>query len=74
MKEFKCYQWLVIDNQQLHYPYYIITPKHYVDKADVWKTWGPEQTECCFRPVRPLRESELVGEFAERIYGRERGV
>ena len=71
-KKFSCAQWLVQDNQELHYPYFIITKKHYVDRADVDKDWSPENTESYFRPIRAIKESRLTGEFAERIYGYRR--
>ena len=68
----KCCQWLVIDHQQMWYPSFKVTSKHYQNKKDVWKDWGPENTESCFRPIRPIRESMIDGELADRIYHLER--
>jgi len=69
---FTCYQWLIRDNQQLHYQYFIITRKHYTNRQDVNKDWAPENTEFCFHPIKPIKESKLTGEFAEAIYYQER--
>ena len=74
MREFKCYQWLVRNNQETCYPSFILTKKHYRDKKDVDGDYSPENTEYCFHPIKPIRESLLIGELAERIYGIERGV
>ncbi len=71
MRKFSCYQWLVRDNQELNYPQFIITPRHYVSREDVDKDFAPENTECCFHPIKPIRESELTGELAEMIYDME---
>jgi len=69
---FKCYQWLIRDNQQTCFPYFIITKKHYTNLEDVSREWSPQNTEYCYRPIRAIEESRLEGELAERIYGNER--
>jgi len=67
---FSCSQWLVMDNQETCYPSYFVTKKHYQNRRDVDKDYAPQNTEYCFHPIRPIKESKLTGELAEDIYRR----
>ena len=60
----RAYQWIIRDNQNLSFPEYILTSKFYSSKEAVWKDYGPENTEFCFHPIRPLPESKLTGDYA----------
>ncbi len=71
-REFTCHQWLIRDNQQMCYLYFITTKKHYANRKDVDADWSPDNTESCFHPIRPIKESKLSGCFAEMIYSGER--
>lgn len=71
-KEFTCYKWLIRDNQQLCYPDFILSKKHYKSRKDVDKDYATDKTEYCFHPIRPIRESKITGEMAEHIYYHER--
>ena len=73
-KEFSCAQWLIRDNQSLCYPYFFLTWKHYKDRKDINKDFSPKNTESCFHPIKPIKESRLRGELAERIYDQERRI
>ena len=66
---FKCYQWLLKNNQETCFPCFILTKKHYRNRAEVEKHWCLDP---CFTAMRPLRETMLDGEFGERIYYMER--
>jgi len=66
---FKCYQWLLKNNQETCFPAFVLTKRHYTNRADVEKAWCKD---ICFTAIRPLRESKLTGELALRIYGGER--
>ena len=72
MREFTCYQWLIQDNQDTCYPRFFVAKKHYKSKADVWAAYGPENTEYCFRPLKPIKESKLTGELAQHVYSFQR--
>lgn len=68
----KCAQWLIRDNQQMCFPYFFITKKHYTSREDVDADYSPEKTEFCFHPIKPIRESMLKGKLAEKVYSSER--
>ena len=70
--EFSCYQWIIQDNQQLHYNEFFVGKKHYVNRKDVDADYAPENTEYCFHPIRLIRESKITGRLAEAVYEHER--
>ena len=70
--EFSCYQWIIRDNQQLHFNEFFVAKKHYVNRRDVDEDYSPENTEYCFHPFRLIRGSKLTGDLAEMVYGNER--
>uniref|UniRef100_A0A6H2A499 Uncharacterized protein n=1 Tax=viral metagenome TaxID=1070528 RepID=A0A6H2A499_9ZZZZ len=72
MKRETCYQWIIRDNQQLNFNDYILTRKHYSSRAEVDKDWSPENTECCFHPIKPLRMTKQIGELAWVLTRHER--
>ncbi len=65
------YQYVLINNQNSHFPY-LITAKWYSSRRACERDTGAEATESCFSVIRRLPESRVVGEYAERLTRHER--
>lgn len=66
---FRCYQWVLRNNQETCYSSYMITPKHYTSRKDVEASWCKD---CCFTAIKPYRDSVLKGDYGEHIYFAQR--
>ena len=67
------HQWLILDNQQIGYPQYALTSRHYSSRRMVERAFHTDQeAKVMFRIIAPLKRSKVSGELAEMITKHER--
>ncbi len=69
----KAFQYIYLDNQQVNYPMYRMTERHFSSSKAWRKKYNNNgENSVMFRLIGPYRPSKLEGQWAERVTSHER--